>query len=945
MFRFSSKNLMDVVKCVSVLPVFVVAPAFAQTYTDPVNIAQGTTKTISGSDEIYTGALTGQGVLAVMPGNKQSTVVVWEGDVSGFTGSIRTAEYGYADSPNSTSTLVLKNWSGQQTFNLLTANDDGTGNAGTFIFDGVGNVKVNAIQKAPIDPKTGKPKSIAIGQIYLNGNTLDTESVVDYTLYTGGKGVDAVGSNVYLKGYAGTAGANLFAGGSNNKVVGDVNTIIEKSSFSQISGNGLNTDVVGNINIAISDVNASVVQGNVFSADSFVSGDINVIVDKSVVAGDVMGISSAIKPGTDVDMVGLDGTVAVTVSNSVVGNSVRGANVSGGTNAQWNAENYKINDIVMNIENTAVGKEIIGMGSNMSAKGDITINMKGANAVGYQDLAAQVSNNYNDSTIRVGAKRANSVVEGNTTLNIDTFGTNKVNIDGVINPGNEESAGDLFGNATLNIFNTADGLGFVNAKNIETFHVRGDAIMNIGRVAVNVSDAVTGFDLINIDAGGALITQNLSLNPESKITLKMLDTKSYGKLTVLDSVSGADTGTLELVIASVGEYKNVLAGVTIDDFKNVYKGNVFEISQQDANIIVKTKDVNALAEDTGLTVQAAGAINGLANSADKNIQKISLLAQQTLIEGDVKQVEKEVEKLNPDSTVATQSTSVAINTQVMSLVAGRMSGGTPAIGRSGGDIISQTNGFWAQGLFNKSKSGDNFDGYTRGFALGADTELNGIYTVGAGLAYNNTDVDSNSRHTDIESTTVFLYGQYKPSDWYVNATLAYTLSDYTENVDPFGVVVENTYDADVYALQAMTGYDFANGITPEMGLRYMHITQNEYSNGINTIATHNTDFLTGAAGLKYAFYIETENMLKFRPEMRAALTYDIVSDDSQTTVIIPSTGSSYQVAGEQLSRFGGEFAIGLTAEYKGMEFSLMYDLDLHKDYTSQTGMFKFRSLF
>ena len=81
-----------------------------------------------------------------------------------------------------------------------------------------------------------------------------------------------------------------------------------------------------------------------------------------------------------------------------------------------------------------------------------------------------------------------------------------------------------------------------------------------------------------------------------------------------------------------------------------------------------------------------------------------------------------------------------------------------------------------------------------------------------------------------------------------------------------------------------------------------------------------------------------------RPELRAAMTYDFISDDASATVVMPGV-ASYKVDGERLSRMGGEFGIGLTALYKGVEVSLMYDLDLHQDYTSQTGMIKFRSQF
>ena len=56
-------------------------------------------------------------------------------------------------------------------------------------------------------------------------------------------------------------------------------------------------------------------------------------------------------------------------------------------------------------------------------------------------------------------------------------------------------------------------------------------------------------------------------------------------------------------------------------------------------------------------------------------------------------------------------------------------------------------------------------------------------------------------------------------------------------------------------------------------------------------------------------------------------------------------GSVYHVAGDRLSRVGGEFGLGLTTEWRGLELSVNYDLVLHKDYTSHTGMLKLRYEF
>ena len=50
----------------------------------------------------------------------------------------------------------------------------------------------------------------------------------------------------------------------------------------------------------------------------------------------------------------------------------------------------------------------------------------------------------------------------------------------------------------------------------------------------------------------------------------------------------------------------------------------------------------------------------------------------------------------------------------------------------------------------------------------------------------------------------------------------------------------------------------------------------------------------------------------------------------------------HKAAGDRLSRVGGEFGIGLTALYNGVQLSVNYDVTVHEDYTSQTGMVKFR---
>lgn len=84
--------------------------------------------------------------------------------------------------------------------------------------------------------------------------------------------------------------------------------------------------------------------------------------------------------------------------------------------------------------------------------------------------------------------------------------------------------------------------------------------------------------------------------------------------------------------------------------------------------------------------------------------------------------------------------------------------------------------------------------------------------------------------------------------------------------------------------------------------------------------------------------------LNIRPEIRAAVKYDFLSDEALSTVTMPGI-NSYVVTGERLDRLGGEFGLGVTMTYAGVDVSLNYDIEVRDNYTSQTGMVRARYNF
>ena len=304
----------------------------------------------------------------------------------------------------------------------------------------------------------------------------------------------------------------------------------------------------------------------------------------------------------------------------------------------------------------------------------------------------------------------------------------------------------------------------------------------------------------------------------------------------------------------------------------------------------------------------------------------------------------------PEVAPMVQKTQTETANQVFGAVGTRLTGGSISTGGEGmasGDSIFKRGAMWVQGLFNKSKLDDTskakgFDADSNGIAFGAEKFVTDDTKVGIGYAYTNTDIDGFMRDTDVDTHTAIVYGEYKPSNWYVNGIATYGWSDYEESKSVAGVGVKADYDVETFGLQAMTGYDMninGLGITPEAGLRYVHIKQDAYKDSADQrVSANDSDILTGVIGAKVSKNFELSNGMNIKPEARIAATYDLMNDDVNSVVTL-ANGSAYAVEGEALDRFGMEFGAGVTAEINdNVELSLGYEGKFRQDYQDHTGL-------
>ena len=626
-------------------------------------------------------------------------------------------------------------------------------------------------------------------------------------------------------------------------------------------------------------------------------------------------------------------------SNSHIG-SITGVrferNVSANGGALWNGSYATLNKI--GSVDTINDVQFLYNAATASSKGD-----RQGGAITNGGVINLVSNTdfIGNQAGDIGGAIANTVSQAGKTPTITLqnvlFDSNSAGKNGGAIHNVSGSVVNLKGNNTF-VNNFAGGVAN-DIHNLGTLNITGGVTTMTGGITGDTGE-LTISSGATLDIGTASIQQN-NINVQGTLAADLLNANSFAKISVgKDGGFSAGNGSLDFTFGAAGTY-DIGVDLTSDMLANADDNALYNVSVSDGNIVVATKNVATIAKDNGLANESAAVLVGLANSGNNAMNVMAIRAQDALKQGDAQYVQAETKKLLPQDTPVAQSVASSAQSQVLSLAAGRMSGNA-LVGRSGGDAANMDYGVWAQGLMNHSKYADKFSGDTYGVAVGADALINGKYTVGIGYAYNETDIDA-TNDTSIDSSSLFVYGQYKPTQWYINAALNYTMANYTESGVAFGVASGYEYDVDSFGGQIMTGYDFASGLTPEVGARYLHIATDDYNNGFN-VENEDTNYLTGVAGLKYAFEIESDARLKFRPEIRAAATYDFLSDEAVTTVTIPGA-SAYVLNGERLSRFGGEFGIGLSALYEGWEISVNYDLDLHEDYTSQTGMLKFRYNF
>ena len=542
---------------------------------------------------------------------------------------------------------------------------------------------------------------------------------------------------------------------------------------------------------------------------------------------------------------------------------------------------------------------------------------------------------------------------------------------------------DVSGNGNLNVKSSSALVdGNVSGSNLtfEADHSLSKLVSGtIGDLAsLNVNKGTLTYDkqtgkIGNLNVAGGLDigtntvnATNVDFKDNSNLALRVAATDNYGKINADNITIGKDTTmkvTLDNGVVGNGENTDLkfLNGKVTGSFTNkIAENSRYDIKWNEDGSL----NITGTATASDVVVDAGGSANNAktaeawdsvtssttASAGAKAVASVlGDLSQNATTAAGQKAYVDALTAVAPEVAPMVQKTQTETANQVFGAVSTRLTDGsisTGSEGMSSGDSNPDA-AVWVQGMFNKSKLDDTskakgFDADSNGVALGIEKFINKDVKVGAGYAYTNTDIDGFMRSTDVDTHTAILYGEYKPSNWYVNGIATYGWSDYSEDKNVAGVGVKADYDVETFGLQAMTGYDMqvkGFGFTPEAGLRYVHIKQDAYKDSADQrVSANDSDILTGVIGAKVSKNFELSNGMNIKPEARIAATYDLFNDDVNSVVTL-ANGSAYAVEGEALDRFGMEFGAGVTAELNSqVELSLGYEGKFREDYQDHTGL-------
>ena len=553
-----------------------------------------------------------------------------------------------------------------------------------------------------------------------------------------------------------------------------------------------------------------------------------------------------------------------------------------------------------------------------------------------------------DLTLKNGASAKTVKLGSDSTLTVEGIATiETLGMDNAVINGKN-------GSLTLGSVASSFKASLNGTLNIHGDLVGADLTINNG-ASLSLSNDSVGANKLSVSSGANLIVDTITNT--GNITVK-----DKGNLTIGTKITNSGTVTLEdgSTVTALLKGADLSSGtVTLIDGDGQLTNNsklkengIYDISwvvvnnKNTGKINVKTKSAEQIVSDINVSEQQAGTVaavlptimNSGSAPASSPIGQIAKVLGTALEKTNSEEVAQIAEDLAPSTAPVVSSVSQGVNNAIAGVANARM-----AANRAAGDVFTGGSA-WAQVIYNSAdqdatKKNAKLESDTYGVALGIDGKVGDNLMIGAGLSVTKTDAESGTRDIDVDSYSLFGYTEYNADNgWFVNGMATAIRGRYEETKVPAGIKLTAKYQTTVLGAGVATGYHFENGISPEVGLRYLRTHQGSYNDGAQKIHTDGTNLLTASLGAKYEKAFEQGDWV-LKPSARVAATYDVVSDDTESAVRVIG-GGQYHVISEHQKRAAYEAGIGLEASNGDWDFSVSYNGEFRSHFKSHTGMIK-----
>ena len=522
-----------------------------------------------------------------------------------------------------------------------------------------------------------------------------------------------------------------------------------------------------------------------------------------------------------------------------------------------------------------------------------------------------------------------------------------------------KTANDIYNSGTVNVAEngsldisggiTGDGNGKINLAQNAALNLNNAT--SAGNNLTLEKDATLAFNVNEINTSsttqeGGKVDGDIKLNADSNLKVSTYvehgvvnGEGTYKFANTVDTANG--TWKLNTIIAnSLYNY----------DFKLNDENNtlILEFAKKNADEIAKEFDTDKDKADEILAITSP-------KSNNHQFNRISEIVNRQAQDGD-SSLTSALDDLN-DNTQANLETGRYIGDIIAKNVADRLNtrpDKNSVYGLAGGDAAEYEPEVWANAVYQAAEnSGDlDYSADTKGVIAAVDGKANKNWTVGAGYAYLQTDLDSGAKSSDIDDHTVFAYTEYGRNSWFANGLAAYHWLSFDQNKKAFGENIKGSFDMQMLGLQALVGREFYGcadehvlRLRPQAGLRYYKISQDGYTDSAGMkYNSADSDILTGVLGVSLTDETEV-NGYKVMPKAFVNATYDLQNDDNTTIVHLPN-GGSYAIAQESNGKFGVETGIGVEMEVsENAKVGLTYEYDWHDDYSAHTGLLNLKYAF